>query len=558
MGWCIPAQGKEYEVKEKDAVEASAFSGALYQDSRIKVLTIPAAEPGNVVGYEYEQRRRPLTLQDRWLFQDPLPVRKGRYVLQLPPGWEFNTHWANHAPQEPRRIGENHWAWELENLAEVELEPQMPTWRAVAGWLAVTLVPPEARLSGKTHTTWRDVGRWYNGLTSVRRQPTPEIKQKVVELTSSASTTLDKIKALATFAQRDIRYVAIEIGIGGYQPHAAQEIFANRYGDCKDKATLLATMLQEIGVESLYVLIHTARGVVQPDFPTPLTFDHAILAIRLPNDVPTDTLYALNESSARGRLLFFDPTDSMTPLGYLPPTLQHNYGLLVTPEGGELTLLPLLPPTTNRLSRTAKLSLSTSGMLSGEVYEVRSGSPASQRRAAFLDEKAPDRARVLENFLAGFLPGFQLTSAQVENLEKFDASLILRYRFVAERYGQTSGNLLLFRPRVLGGKGSSLLEIKERKHPVEFDDATVQTDEFEIALPPGYVVDELPAPVHVEYPFAEYRSSIELKGNVLHYSRTYQIKDVKVPKEKLDELKKFYRSLAADERASAVLKRMLP
>lgn len=68
----------------------------------------------------------------------------------------------------------------------------------------------------------------------------------------------------------------------------------------------------------------------------------------------------------------------------------------------------------------------------------------------------------------------------------------------------------------------------------------------------------MPAPVHVEYPFADYESSIELKGNVLHYSRTYRIKEIRVPTERLDELKKFYRNIAADERSSAMLKRTLP
>jgi len=58
--WCIPAQGDEYEVKEKDAVEVTPFTGVLYQDTRVKLLTIPAADPGNVVGYEFEQKRRDL------------------------------------------------------------------------------------------------------------------------------------------------------------------------------------------------------------------------------------------------------------------------------------------------------------------------------------------------------------------------------------------------------------------------------------------------------------------------------------------------------------------
>ena len=155
----------------------------------------------------------------------------------------------------------------------------------------------------------------------------------MTELTAGAPTQLDKIKALATFVQRDIRYVAIEIGIGGYQPHTAQEIFADRYGDCKDKATLLSTMLREIGVESYYVLINTARGVAMPEVPSALSFNHAILAVRLPADISNPTLYSVSEHVGLGRLLFFDPTHPLTPLGYLPPTLQAKYGLLVSEQG---------------------------------------------------------------------------------------------------------------------------------------------------------------------------------------------------------------------------------
>jgi hypothetical protein len=556
--WCIPARGEEYEVKEKDAVETSVSSVSLYDDVRRKILVIPAADPGNVVGYEYEQKRRPLTLQDQWWFQDPHPVRYARYMLQLPAGWEFSAFWANHRAAEPRSIGENRWLWEMEDLPAVVLEPQMPPWRAVAGWLAVTLFPPEAKMSAKTHGSWKDVGRWYAQLTAGRRQATPEIRQKVAELTAGRSTVYEKLRALAAFAQRDIRYVSIAIGIGGFQPHAAAEAFQNRYGDCKDKVTLLSSMLAEIGLESFYLLIHTERGVVAPDFPTPLTFNHVILAIRLPPEEVPSNFFATRDHPELGKLLFFDPTDEMTPLGYLPATLQANHGLLVAGEGGELVRLPLLSGTTNRLFRTAKLSLTDGGELNGEVQEIRWGSPAVERRAEFLNVPVTDRPKVIESFLGSFLRGFRINGAAVENLETHNTSLILRYRFTAESYAQRAGDLLLFRPRIVGSKGSVLLEIKERKYPVEFPDATLQTDQFEIALPSGYTVDELPRGVHASYPFAEYKSSVEVKDNVLHYQRTFEIKDVRVPVEKLDELKKFYRQVAADERASVVLKRASP
>jgi len=554
--WCIPAQGKPFEVKEKDAVEVGISPGVLYSDNRIKVLRIPAAEPGNIIGYEVERKGRPYIFQDIWWFQDVHPVRQARLTLQLPTGWEYKVSWVNWPAQQPAAVGANQWLWEVNNIPAVEDEPAMPPPAAIEGRLTLIFFPREPSARQKTYDSWRDLGTWYHQLASGRRESSPEIREKVAALTFSASTQLDKVRALAAFAQRDIRYVAIEIGIGGYQPHAAQEVFSNRYGDCKDKATMLSTMLKELGIDSYYVLIHTRRGVVNPAHPPSLSFNHAILAIRLPDGAPAEGLHAVASVPRLGRLLFFDPTDPITPLGYLPSYLQANFGLLVTPEGGELVQLPLLPSSANLLQRSARFTLSPTGTLSGEVQEVRSGEPATNRRAQLLEAQSLDRTKIMERFLANFMGGFVLTRANVTNLEKYDERLILTYGFVVENYAKTAGNLLLVRPRVLGAKGSDLLEIKERKYPVEFSAAELHSDSFEFTLPGGYEVDELPPPVDVDYSFAAYRSKVEVTGNVLRYTRSYQLKDVFVPATRLDELKKFYRHIAADERTTAVLRRV--
>jgi hypothetical protein len=218
--------------------------------------------------------------------------------------------------------------------------------------------------------------------------------------------------------------------------------------------------------------------------------------------------------------------------------------------------MPLLPPITNRLLRTAQLKLDAAGNLSGDVEEIRWGAPAISRRAAFVNRSDFDKIQVLENFLSGFLGGFQMTYGKVLNMEQYDETLVLKFSFVAPKYAKKAGPLLLVRPRVLGQKSDNLLEgEEERVHPVEFSYATLQTDDFKITLPPGYRVDELPRPIEVDYGFASYQSRFEVEGNILRYTRTYEIRDIEVDKEKLPELKKFYRQVAADERASAVLQR---
>lgn len=553
-GWSITTDGKDHEAKEKDAVETSIFNEGLYQDNRTKMLHIPGAGVGSVIGYEYEQRRRPSVLQDQWWISRDLPVRLARYTLDLPPGWELEADWVHHPEQQPRDLGKNRWAWELRDVAPVEQEPAMPSWRAVASRLVLSFFPSDARLSGKSLSTWSDVGQWYAKLAQGRRQSTSAIRDKVGELTAGSEDLVDKIAALSAFAQREIRYVAIEIGIGGYQPHAASQIFTSRYGDCKDKATLLGAMLGEIGVPSYYVLINTDRGVVAPAAPYAHSFNHVILAICLPADTSAESLYAVNEHEEFGRMLFFDPTDPTTPLGQLPSQLQANMGLLVGPEGGELMELPTLPPIANRLLREGKFVVSPAGMLSGTVNEVRWGQAGDSRRNALLHAPETERQKVLENFLNLFLGGFRLLGAGIGNLEDHDKPLSIKFRFQAEQYAKKAGNLLLVRPCVLGNKASELWAAKERKYPLQLGACSIQTDFYEIRLPEGYEVDELPPPVSVQSEFAGYQSSVKVEGRNLIYQRRFEIKKLIVPADRVGELNELRRKIRADERGQAVLK----
>jgi hypothetical protein len=557
-GWCIPAQGKDYEVKDKDAMETALFGvqdGELMTDFKTKVLTIPAADPGNIVGYEIDQEVRPYVMQDVWTFQrEEIPVREAHYTLQLPQGWEYKATWLNYAEAKPSQAGTQS-QWVVKDVEGIKPEYDMPPREGVAGQMIVSLIPPGGSQS-KGFENWMDMGRWENGLAQGRRDASQEIKQKVAELTGSKATQLEKMRALAQFAQRDVRYVAIQLGIGGWQPHPASDIFVHRYGDCKDKATILSTMLKEIGVTSYYVSVNTERGTVTPATPATRWFNHEILAIKLPDGLEDTSLVAVLTHPKLGRLLIFDPTDDMTPIGQLRGALQANYALLVTPEGGELVELPKLPALLNGVQRTAKLTLNPTGTLSGDVREVRVGDRAAAQRAALRSvTKDADRIKPVESLLANSLSTYALTKASVTNLNQMDQPFIFDYSLVAQNYAKTAGNLLLVRPRVIGNKSSSLLETKEpRKYPVEFEGPSRDTDTFEIKLPDGYQVDDLPPAVNADYSFASYHSKAEVDGNTLRYTRTFEVKELSVPLSKVEDLKKLYRIIAGDERNTAVLK----
>jgi hypothetical protein len=557
-GWCIPALGKDFEVKDKDATErgySDVEGGELVTDLRVKMISIPAADPGNIVGFEVEHEDRTYVLQDEWFFQEIVPVAEARYTLQLPPGWEYKAVWLNHPELQPSSVGNNQWQWIVRDVPEIRDEQLMPPWKGVAGGMIVSLIPPGG--AGHGFLTWSEMGLWYNGLLQNRRDASPAIKQKVAELTATRKNPVDQMRALAEFMQKDIRYVAIELGIGGWQPHPAPDTYAHRYGDCKDKATLLASMLRELNIDSYHVVINTERGGVSPATPPHLgSFNHAILAIRLPNGVNDPSLVAAIQHPTLGRILFFDPTDEVTPFGELHGPLQANYALLVTPNGGELTQLPQLSTSANGTTRVAKLTLDPRGTLSGSVHETRVGDSAwYQRMTLRYVEKDSDRIKPIETMMAHSMGTFQITKATVINLKQNSLPFGYDWSFVALDYGKNAGDLLLVRPRVIGSLASGVLETKEpRRYPVEFEGPRRDVDNFEIKIPAGFVVDELPPPIDVDYSFGSYHSKTEAVGDTIRYTRTAEIKELSVPVSKADDLKKFYRIIATDERNTAVLK----
>jgi hypothetical protein len=557
-GWCIPATGKDYEVKDKDAIDRAApiEGGELVSDVRYRVLQIPAPDPGNIVGYEYEVEEQPFWLQDTWQFQEIDPVRESHYSLQLPPGWVFKASWLSHAEIKPDETRGNVLQWAVSDVTGIRHEPDMPPWRGVAGQMVVSFFPSGGTAQKNEFLDWQGMGTWYGHLLSGQMDVSEPIKHEVTGLTTGKPGVLQKMQAIALFVQHDIRYVAIELGIGGWQPHAAQDVFSHRYGDCKDKATLMRTMLRQIGVDSYHVVINTERGSVTRDMPAHHGFNHAILALKLPDDVKDPSLIAVIEHPKLGRILFFDPTDHLTPFGQIRGPLQANYALLVTPDGGELVELPQQPSAMNSIQRVAKLALDANGMLKGDVEEVRLGDRASAERWRLHSAtNSADRIKPIESLLAGSLSSFHIVKASIVNFERTDQPFGLNYSFQSDKYAKNAGPLLLVRPRVLGNKSSGILETKEaRKFPLEFDGPSRDTDSFDITLPPGYEVDELPPPMDVDYSFASYHSKTEANGRTLHYSRSLEIKELSVPVSKMEELKKFYRIIATDERNTAVLK----
>jgi hypothetical protein len=163
---------------------------------------------------------------------------------------------------------------------------------------------------------------------------------------------------------QNIRYIAIEVNLargGGYQPHPATEVFANQYGDCKDKANLMRAMLKIAGIRSYLVGVYSGdRYHVNPQWPSPGQFNHMIIAIQVDDSITSPVAFV---HPVLGRLLLFDPTDTGTPLGDLPEDEQGSYALVIAGKQGDLVQLPSAPAESNRSDITIAGTLSDRGTL---------------------------------------------------------------------------------------------------------------------------------------------------------------------------------------------------
>jgi len=550
-GWSITSKGQEYEAKDKDSFERSISTYEVYSDDKEKMLHVSGDDVGTVVGFEFERKNRPYVFEDEWVFQRGIPVERSRYTLRLPASWEMNPHWVNHAELQPSILNGSY-VWEITDVPRIEREYNQPPQGSLAGRMIVAFF--SEKFKSQTYKDWSELAAWHAQLSAGVFDTSSALQQKVQELAPASLPLYERIKALAHFAQKDIRYAAIEIGIGGLKPHPASETFAHRYGDCKDKATVLKSMLSQIGVKSYLMPIRTERGIFTEKSPPNLGFNHVILAIQLTDASYKKDLPALYEHPQLGHLLIFDPTAELVPLGQIPYYEQDNYALLVRENSGELIHLPMSAPESNRIVRSAKLTLLADGTLQGEIEESMSGYFAAAARD-LKDISVQDRKKVIEHMLGHAVTNFQVDSFDIVDAEDIDKDLVLRYKFTAGHYAKTAGPLLLVRPRVIGEMAGAYDTSKPRHYAYEFHAPFTRSDNIQITLPEGFQIDELPDPANASFPFGEYVSKTEKAGSVLKYTRQYKMKTTSVPLEKMGDLRNMFGQINADEKNMAVLKR---
>ncbi len=555
--WSIGADGKEYAVKDNEMHDVGTGEGfELYSDGRARVGQAPAMDVGAVAAMEYEKQERPYYNDIIWVPGEDVPVLKERLTLNLPAGYTYRSAWKGKPKADAIDVEHGNTLWEVTDqaaLIDEERVPLQPSPMSVAPRMDIFYQGPGAGGAyGAMTGDWKSIGEWYERLAKDRNKPDAAITAKALELTQGKTDFRAKTEAIANFVQGDIRYVAIEVGVGGYQPHAATDTFKARYGDCKDKATLLSAMLNAVGIHSTWVWVDTNRGVRNSEAPS-LWGNHMIAGIELPAEYKPEGMYSIVKADSGKRFLIFDPTWEKTPFGHLERNLQGSDALLIDGADSQSIRLPVLEPVRNLIERKATFALSADGALTGAVQEQRSGDIASDRRRLFATSTVAEQKKALERGLANDLEVFTLNDLKAEHVAELSQALTVSYSLKADRFAQEMGAMLAVRPRVLGQDGFAL-DTKPRKLPYDLGGTRQIHDEYTITLPAGFAVEELPGPVNLDLGFASYRSESKVVDRAIHYSRTYTVREITLPASRAADMQKLARVIASDEQSAAVLK----
>jgi len=457
----------------------------MFYDVRARVLSFPTLAPGDVleVQYQVDDVAAENLLSDYWgdlvAVEGGTPKLRWQYAVEMPPGrplyWNEKTLGAGvKVTHTPAADGRTVHRYSASRLPRLTAEPAMPGWPEVAATLSVS-----------TYRTWDEVGRYYWRLIRDQLRPDASIRAAVDEALQGVDRADRRavVQVLYGYVVSRTRYVALEFGIHGYQPYRVDRVLARRFGDCKDKASLLHAMLEAAGVDSRIVLLRMRSLGAVPSEPASLAvFNHAILY------VPSLDWY-------------LDGTAEFHGASELPGADRQASILVVEPDGpSRFTTTPPAAADGNVTDLHLELALRPAGTaeVKAETRIRGTGAPAYRRSYQTLATRRTN----LERAWSHAFPGLSVGEVTVDGLSQLDRDVTLDFQMHVPRYAEVSTAGLRFFP-FPGASGylQGLAPLAERSRDLVLDGPSVSRFRYLYQLPHGYVVDELPHAVTTQTPF---------------------------------------------------------
>ena len=474
----------------------------IHYDVDVKVFSIPGLGVGDVVEIQYQiddvgsrNERGDYFSVMEYLHGDR-PCKDWQYVLITPRERKLycNTVGVSLKPEVTEKGKDTVRIWRLADTPGLVKEPHMPGYTEVGPYL-----------HGSTFESWDDMGRWCVGLYRDQFALDERGKKLAQKVTAGKKTDLDKVKALHNYLARHTRYLGLEFGIHGNKPYPAWQVLARGYGDCKDKATLLCSLLHEVGVKASVALIRTrGKGRIHPYPPSLFVFNHAIAY------VPKYKLW-------------LDCTVRYSGATELPAADQGTIALILDRDGtSRFTTVPCSKAEVNRYVQRYRIDLRGDGTGDVRLAHTITGCPAGGYRAAYAVES--ERLATLAKKWGGRFPGSSVSDVDFSDLTDLESPV--RYScglampgFAARDRDELAFDNNLTRYRMVEQWAS----LSQRRRPLVLGAPFQSVCHTTVRLPKGYHLAAKPADVDLATPFGRFERTCAAHGDRITIHQTFQV-----------------------------------
>ncbi len=357
----ILPDGSEIKVLQNQIYDTNLYTEYVYySDARSKRFTMPGIKNGCIVEYSWDIVVNDLFIMSEWPFQRDIPTLVSRYKIISPES--INLKWKIYGDEKYIHFEES---VSFENITRIWQSNNIPPYIKEFASAPGTMDLRKIIFSPIGIHTWNDIGDWYLDLAKDRMRPNKEIKEFTEQLVNNTKSQYSKLKHIFNYVHSNLRYIAIEIGKGGYQPHFASTILRNSYGDCKDMATLIIAMANSLGIKTFPVLISTwYNGKIDTHLVSNSFFNHVMVKSELEN----------------GQEIWMDPTEKYIPFGKIPWYDQNRNVLVVKEKESKITVTPSYPSDYNLSERVWDMKIFNNGTCSGTIAHRIHGSQALEIR----------------------------------------------------------------------------------------------------------------------------------------------------------------------------------
>ncbi|HVH85102.1 MAG TPA: DUF3857 domain-containing protein [Terriglobales bacterium] len=528
----------------QDLTAPVAREAPIYSDLHQKDVVVPGLAAGDILEYDFRVKEfEALATGQFWWeqqFISKVIVLDEQLQVDVPAGRELKMRSKTVQPQVKTASGRTTYLWKNSVLKLDDDDSSSGKKKNKHKKKAEDDDEEVADIELSTFRSWDEVGRWYSNLERDRVKPEQIIRSRAAELTTAAKTDVEKIEDLYDFVAPRYRYVGISFGVGRFQPHSAVDVLNNRYGDCKDKHTLLASLIKAAGLDAYPVLIHHSRKL-EESVPSPAQFHHVITFVPLKSGP---------DKAGNLQGLWLDSTTEVAPFRMLVASIRNKKALLVPPTGeAQIVTTPADLPTANLQSLKVTGKINQIGKLEANYdYTVR-GDAELAFRVAFRGTPQAQWKRVIE-----YLNAYQGLTGEVDDVKVSDPSdthhaLNFSYKLAQANFLDWTtkrSQLAIPLPRLDMSWANLDDDDEDRSKPYEFPVAPLESHEsVKIELPDGYTYRP-PVPINVKRDYASYSSDYKLDGHTLTVTKDLSLKMREIGATRGSDLRAFVRNVTAD------------